>query len=46
MSTDIQLISFPAPLPELTDEELLRLRAAFLGETLDEQPDLQTEAPF
>jgi hypothetical protein len=46
MSNDIQLISYPVPLPELTDEEILRERAAFLGESLDEKQDIQTEAPF
>jgi len=46
MSNDIQLITFPDLLPELTDEELLRERAAFLGESLDAKQDDQTEAPF
>lgn len=46
MSNDIQLISFPDLLPELTEEELLRQRATFLGESLDEKQDDQTEAPF
>jgi hypothetical protein len=46
MSNDIQLNSYPVPLPELTDDELLRERSAFLGESLNEKLDFQTEAPF
>lgn len=46
MSNDIQLINFPTPLPELTEEDLLLKRAAFLGDSLDAEPDVQTEPPF
>ena len=46
MFSDIELISFPAPLSEASEEELRIQRARFLDEPLDEEAVEQPEAPF